>query len=78
MIIVNVCFKVGTVLFEQDQKVRVVAYQIFRYPRIRLTEIEAVGLLRRQTPDRQCSSRIDFDMSTQRLQLLGGKSCDRG
>jgi len=29
--IVNV-FQVSTVLFEEDQKVRVVAYQIFRYP----------------------------------------------
>ena len=43
MIVVNV-FQVGTVLFEQDQKVRVVAYQMFRYPCERLTEIEAVNV----------------------------------
>ena len=43
MIVVNV-FQVGTVLFEQNQKIRVVAYQIFRYPRVRLTEIEAVDV----------------------------------
>jgi len=39
--IVNM-FQVGTVLFEQDQQVRVITYKIFRYPRVRLTEIEAV------------------------------------
>jgi len=48
MINVNVhminVFQVGTVLFEQDQKVRVVAYQMFKYPHIRLTEIEAVDV----------------------------------
>ena len=43
MIVLNV-FQVGTVLFEQDQQVRVVAYQMFRYPRVRLTEIEAVDV----------------------------------
>ena len=43
MIVVNV-FQVGTVLFKQDQKVRVVTYQMFRYPRVRLTEIEAVDV----------------------------------
>ena len=29
---------------EQDQKIRVVAYQIFRYPRVRLTGIEAIDI----------------------------------
>ena len=43
MIVVNV-FQVGTVLFEQDQQVRVVTYQMFRYPRVCLTEIEAVDV----------------------------------
>ena len=43
VIIVNV-FQVGTILFEQDQQVRVVAYQMFRYPRVRLTKIEAVNV----------------------------------
>jgi len=42
MIIVNV-FQVGTVLFEQDQ-IRVVAYQMFRYSHIRLTEIETIDI----------------------------------
>jgi len=36
-------FQVDTILFEQDQQVRVVAYQMFRYSRVRLTEIEAVN-----------------------------------
>ena len=43
MIVVNV-FQIDTVLFEQDQKVRVVAYQMFRYPGVRLPEIEAVNV----------------------------------
>ena len=43
MIVVNV-FQVGTILFEQDQQVCVIAYQMFRYPRVRLTEIEAVDI----------------------------------
>ena len=46
MIVVNV-FQVGTVLFEQDQKirvVRVVVYQMFRYPPVRQTEIEAINV----------------------------------
>jgi len=42
-IIVNV-FQVSTVLFEQDQKIHVVAYHMFRYPGVRLTEIEAVDV----------------------------------
>jgi len=37
-------FQIGTVLFEQDQKIRVVAYQMFRYPHVRLTEIEAIDV----------------------------------
>jgi len=41
MIVVNV-FQVDNVLFQQDQKIRVVAYQMFRYSRVHLTEIEAV------------------------------------
>ena len=32
------------IIFEQDQQVCVVAYQMFRYPRVRLTEIEAVNV----------------------------------
>jgi len=40
VIVVNV-FQVGTILFEQ---VRVVAYQMFRYSCVRLTEIEAVNV----------------------------------
>ena len=40
---VNV-LQVGTILFEQDQQVRVVTYQMFRYPRVRLTEIEAINV----------------------------------
>ena len=43
MIVVNV-FQVGTVLFEQNQQVRIIAYQVFRYPRVRLTEIETVAV----------------------------------
>ena len=43
MIVVNV-FQVSTILFEQDQQVRVIAYQIFRYSRIRLAEIEAINV----------------------------------
>ena len=43
MIVVNV-FHIGTILFEQDQKIRVVAYQMFKYPRVRLTDIEAVNV----------------------------------
>jgi len=43
VIIVNV-FQVDTILFEQDQQVRVVTYQMFRYLRVRLTEIEAVNI----------------------------------
>jgi len=43
MIVVNV-FQVGTILFEQDQQVRIVAYQMLRYPRVRLTEIKAVNV----------------------------------
>jgi len=43
VIVVNV-IQVGTVLFEQDWQVCVVAYQMFRYHRIRLTEIEAVDV----------------------------------
>jgi len=37
-------FQVGTILFEQDQQIRVIAYQMFRYPCICLTEIEAVNV----------------------------------
>ena len=43
VIVVNV-FQIGIILFEQKQQVRVVAYQMFRYPRVRLTEIEAVNV----------------------------------
>jgi len=43
VIVLNV-FQVGTILFEQDQQVRVVAYQMFRYSRVHLTEIEAVNV----------------------------------
>jgi len=43
MIVVNV-FQVGTILFEQDQQIRIIAYQMFRYPRVRLTQIEAVNV----------------------------------
>jgi len=42
MIVMNM-FQVSTILFEQKQ-VRVVTYQIFRYSRVRLTEIEAVNV----------------------------------
>jgi len=37
-------FQVGSILFEQDQQVRVVAYHMFRYSRVRLTAIEAVNI----------------------------------
>ncbi|KAL6254329.1 hypothetical protein P5V15_014378 [Pogonomyrmex californicus] len=37
-------FQVGTILFEQNQQVCIVAYQMFRYPRVRLTEIEAIDV----------------------------------
>jgi len=37
-------FQIGTILFEQDQQVRIVAYQMFRYPRVCLTEIEAINV----------------------------------
>jgi len=37
VIVVNM-FQVGTNLFEQDQQIRIIAYQMFRYHRIYLTK----------------------------------------
>jgi hypothetical protein len=37
-------FKVGTILLKQNQQVCVVAYKMFRYFRVRLTQIETVDL----------------------------------
>jgi len=48
VIVINV-FQVGTILFEQDQQIRGVAYQMLRYPRVRLTEIEAINVVCRST-----------------------------
>ena len=43
MIVVNV-FRVDTILFEQDQQVRVVVNQMFRYPRVCLIKKEVVDV----------------------------------
>jgi len=43
-VIVVHMFQVSGILFKQDQQVRVVAYQMFGYSRVRLTKIKTVDV----------------------------------